>query len=65
MDVGLCLKLLPTGESFKFILEKEKLLKIRKVIAHNNGEVLSEEASGNDIVIRVRKLNEPKESFSP
>lgn len=65
MDVGLCLKLLPTGESFKFILEKDKLLKIRKVIAHNNGEVLSEEASGNDIVIRVRKLNEPKESFSP
>ena len=65
MDVGLCLKLLPTGESFKFILEKEKLLKIRKVIAHNNGEVLSEEALGNDIVIRVRKLNEPKESFSP
>jgi hypothetical protein len=65
LDVGLCLKLLPTGESFKFILEKDKLLKIRKVIAHNNGEVLSEEASGNDIVIRVRKLNEPKESFSP
>jgi hypothetical protein len=56
---------LPTGESFKFILEKEKLLKIRKVIAHNNGEVLSEEASGNDIVIRVRKLNEPKDSSSP
>jgi hypothetical protein len=65
LDVGLCLKLLPTGESFKFILEKEKLLKIRKVIAHNNGEVLSEEASGNDIVIRVRKLNEPKDSSSP
>jgi hypothetical protein len=56
---------LPTGESFKFILEKEKLLKIRKVIAHNNGEVLSEEALGNDIVIRVRKLNGPKGPSRP
>jgi len=51
----------PPGESFEFILEKEKLLKIRKVIAHNNGEVLSEAASGNDMVIKVRKRNDPKE----
>jgi hypothetical protein len=56
---------LPPGESFKFILEKEKLLKIRKVIAHNNGEVLSEAASGNDMVIKVRKLNDPQEPSSP
>jgi len=57
--------LLPPGESFEFILEKEKLEKIRKVIAHNNGEVLSEVASGNDMVIRVRKMNHPQEPSRP
>jgi hypothetical protein len=55
---------LPPGESFQFILEKEKLLNIRKVIAHNNGEVLSEAASGDDMVIKVRKLKDPEEPSS-
>jgi hypothetical protein len=56
---------LASGESFEFIVEKDKLEKIRKVIAHNNGEVLSEVASGDDIVIKVRKMNLPEGPSRP
>jgi hypothetical protein len=56
---------LASGESFEFIVEKDKLEKIRKVIAHNNGEVLSQVASGDDVVIKVRKLNHPEAPSRP
>jgi len=47
---------LPPGESFEFILEKEKLHKIRKVIFHNHGEVVSEIFLENDVRMRVKKI---------
>jgi hypothetical protein len=53
--------LLP-GESFEFIFEKDKLDKIRKVIAHNHGEVVSETYSDKDIIMKVRKVNRPEET---
>ena len=54
-DVGLCLRILPPGESFEFILERDKLENIRKVISHNQGEVLSETFVENDVRMRVKK----------
>ncbi|MBW1701950.1 MAG: hypothetical protein JRJ50_07450, partial [Deltaproteobacteria bacterium] len=50
--------ILTPGESFEFILEREKLENIRKVISHNEGEVLSETFVDNDVRIKVRKLGE-------
>jgi len=47
---------LPTGESFEFIVEKDKLEKIRKVVSHNCGEVLSETPMDDDIRLRVIKI---------
>ena len=58
LDVSLCLRILPPGESLEFIVEKEKLEKIKKVIAHNNGEVLEQTFSDNDICLKVRKVSE-------
>ena len=56
MDVGLCLRNLPIDESFEFILEKDKLEKIKKVVNHNGGEVIQEIPMGEDVRLKVRKL---------
>ena len=56
MDVGLCLRMLPPGESFEFIVERHKLVNIRKVVSHNQGEVLSETFVENDVLIKARKV---------
>ena len=53
-DVGLCLRILPPGESFEFILERDKLEKIKKIVARNGGEVVTETAMENDVQLRVR-----------
>jgi hypothetical protein len=48
--------MLPPGGCFEFILEGEKRDKIKKVISHNHGEVLSETFFENDVRMRVRKI---------
>jgi len=53
---------LPPGETFEFILESEKLENIRKVVFHNQGEVLSEMVVDNDVQLRVRKVSETERS---
>jgi hypothetical protein len=58
LDVGLCLKILPLGESFEFILESEKLAKIRKVVSHNGGRVLSETYLEDGVRLRVEKIEQ-------
>jgi hypothetical protein len=50
---------LPPGESFRFILEKEKLENVRKVVSHNGGEVVSEISVDNDVRLEVRKASRP------
>jgi len=47
------------GESFEFILEKYKLEKIRKVIAHNGGKVVGESHLEDDVRLKVRKMSQP------
>ena len=47
--------MLPPGESFEFMVERDKLINVRKVISHNQGEVLSEAFMENDVRIKVRK----------
>lgn len=49
---------MPPGERFEFILEKEKLENIRKVIAHNHGRVLEEISRGNDVQMKVEKTSD-------
>ena len=46
---------MPPGESFEFIVEKDKLEKIHIVVSHNGGRVVSETAVDNDVRIRVKK----------
>jgi hypothetical protein len=46
---------LPPGESFEFIVEKEKLEKIRKVVSHNGGEVIFETPADEDVRLKVRR----------
>ena len=58
LDVGLCLRIIPTGESFEFILEKDKLEKIRQVITHNGGEIISENFLDEDVSLRVQKIQQ-------
>ena len=60
MDVGLCLRILPTGEGFEFILEKDKLEKIKKVVSHNGGEVVLETFLDNDVRLKVKKVSKAK-----
>jgi hypothetical protein len=47
--------MLPPGESFEFIVEREKLVNIRKVVCHNKGKVLSETFVENGVRISVKK----------
>ena len=60
-DVGLCLRILPPGESFEFIVEREKLENIRKVVSHNRGEVLLETFMENDVRLKVIKRGTQRE----
>ena len=50
--------MIPTGESFEFILEKDKLEKIRRVIAHNGGKIISEIFLDEDVSLMVRKIEQ-------
>jgi hypothetical protein len=51
---------LPQGKSFEFIIEADKLDKIRRVIAHNGGEVIGETKVGEDVQLRVSKRDAPE-----
>ena len=55
-DVGLCLRILPPGNSFEFVLEKDKLDNILKIIDRNGGEVISETALDNAVQLKVKKV---------
>jgi selenophosphate synthetase-related protein len=44
---------LPPGESFEIIVEDDKLEKIKRVIAHNGGEVVGQSRVGEDMRLRV------------
>ena len=57
-DVALRLRIMRPGESFEFIVEKEKHEKIHKVIFFNDGEVLSETLIDEDVRLKVRKTGE-------
>jgi hypothetical protein len=58
LDVGLCLRILPPGEGFEFIIEVDKLDRVRRVIAHNGGKVVEENRVGEDVQVRVTKERE-------
>jgi hypothetical protein len=47
--------LLPPGKEFQFIIERDKVDKIRRVIAHNDGEVINETPFQEDLLMKVRK----------
>lgn len=47
------------GESFEFMIEADKLDKVKRVIAHNGGEVVGESRVGEDIRLRVSKCEGP------
>jgi hypothetical protein len=47
--------MLPPGESFEFMIDADKLDKVRRVIAHNGGEVTGESRVGKDVRLRVSK----------
>jgi len=57
--------MLPPGRGFEFILEADKLDRIRRVISHNGGEVLEETHVGSDVRMRVRKAPDPSRSHPP
>jgi len=44
------------GESFAFIIELEKLEKIKKVIQHNQGEIVAQEDLPNAVKLTVKKV---------
>jgi len=48
--------MLPVGGEFEFIVEKDKVEKIKRVIAHNDGVVVEETPVGEDMRFKVRKL---------
>jgi hypothetical protein len=47
---------LPPGKSFSFILEKDKYEKIKVVIEHNCGVIVSENEMNDDIQLKVEKV---------
>jgi len=51
---------LPPGEPFEFIIEEDKLDKVRRVIAHNRGEIIGETRVGKDVQLRVSKHKVPE-----
>jgi hypothetical protein len=46
---------LPPGESFEFIIEADKLEKVKRVVAHNGGKIIEESRRGEDFHVRVSK----------
>jgi len=56
LDVGLCLRILPPGEYIEFIIEKEKLEKIRKVVKHNEGRIVARQDMSGAVMLKVEKL---------
>jgi len=55
-DVGLCLRIIPPGIDFEFILEADKLERIRKIVTCNGGEVISEKAIEGGVRVKVVKI---------
>lgn len=53
---------MPPGDTFEFIVEKEKLANIRKVVSHNQGQVISQNTMNNDIRLTVEKITSTGES---
>lgn len=62
MDVSLCLRIMPPGHTLEFIVEKEKLKNIRKVVSHNRGKVISEASVDGDVQFKVTKIEDNGES---
>jgi len=56
LDVGLCLRIMPPGEHIEFIIETEKLEKIKKVVQHNHGEIVAREDLPQAVRLKVKKL---------
>jgi hypothetical protein len=48
--------MLPPGEELEFIVEKDKAEKIKRVVAHNDGEVVDEATVDGDVRFKIRKL---------
>lgn len=46
---------------FEFIVERDKVDKIKRMIAHNDGEVIDEAPVLGDVRIRVRKEKQSRE----
>lgn len=46
---------------FEFIVERDKVDKIKRVIAHNDGEVIDETPVLEDVRITVRKEKQNRE----
>jgi len=46
---------------FEFIVERDKVDKIKRVIAHNEGEIIAEAPVLEDVRIRVRKEKQSHE----
>ena len=56
MDVGLCLRILRPGQYIEFIIEREKLEKMRKVVEHNKGQIVAKEDMSDAVKLKVEKL---------
>ncbi|MBW2082240.1 MAG: hypothetical protein JRI39_03915 [Deltaproteobacteria bacterium] len=46
---------MPRGEDIEFIIETEKLEKIKKVVKHNDGKIVGHENLPGAVKLRVRK----------
>jgi hypothetical protein len=53
--------MLTPGRSFTFVVEADKLARIHKVVAHNNGEILDESPLGRDVKVRVQRVSGSRE----
>ncbi|MCF8084689.1 MAG: hypothetical protein K9M96_16515 [Deltaproteobacteria bacterium] len=53
---------MPPGHTLEFIVEKEKLKNIRKVVSHNRGKVISEASVDGDVQFKVTKIEDNGES---
>ena len=47
---------MPPGKEFEFIVEKDKVDKVKRVVAHNDGEVVDETSEQQDVRMRVRRI---------
>ena len=53
--------MVPPGKEFEFIVEKDKADKVKRVVAHNDGEVVDERAEQEDVRMRVRRIGSGEE----